>query len=314
MILIFHGLLHHCPIGVSWSQNGAAQLQIVDADGARLGEVSGVPNSVAIQQGGLLDVAVSSTGIVYLTYAKLVGNRAASAVARGVLDQNTLIQVEDIFVQTPALNSGRHFGSRVVLGDGGVWITGGDRGRERYVQDPATTIGKVMWVSEDGAVTTWSTGHRNIQGATLRDGELWTVEHGPRGGDELNRPRQGRNYGWPIVSYGIDYSGADISGGIAVADGLEPPVYYWDPVIAPGGMAAYPGNAAFAPWRGNLFVASLFPGGIMRLQIEGGRVVGEERLLADIGRVRDVEVLPNGDLLVLPDVLGGDILRITPRR
>lgn len=289
-------------------------LQIVDAEGARLGEVSGVPNSVAIQQGGLLDVAVSSTGIVYLTYAKLVGNRAALAVAHGVLDQNTLIQVEDIFVQTPALNSGRHFGSRVVLGDGGVWITGGDRGRERYVQDPATTIGKVMWVSEDGAVTTWSTGHRNIQGATLRDGELWTVEHGPRGGDELNRPRQGRNYGWPIVSYGIDYSGADISGGIAVADGLEPPVYYWDPVIAPGGMAAYPGNAAFAPWRGNLFVASLFPGGIMRLQIEGGRVVGEERLLADIGRVRDVEVLPNGDLLVLPDVLGGDILRITPRR
>ena len=286
-------------------------LQLVGADGARIGEVTGLPQIEAIRQGGLLDVAVSQDGFVYVTYSKPVSGGVALAAARGVLDGTNLRDVEDIFVQTPAVRSGQHFGSRIVMGAGGLWITSGDRGQPELAQGQ-NSVGKVIWVDEAGSAFIWSSGHRNIQGAALRDGTLWTVEHGPRGGDELNRPEQGRNYGWPVVSYGINYSGSDVGDGIAVADGYEPPVYYWDPVIAPGGMGAYPETAVFRPWRGDVFVSSLNPGGLMRLKIEGGRVVGEERLLPDVGRVRDVEVLVDGSLLVLLDAPGADILKITP--
>jgi len=233
------------------------------------------------------------------------------AAARGVLEGDTLTEVADIFVQNNPRRGGRHFGSRIIPTNNGVWITSGDRGTPELAQGN-NFIGKVIWVDANGPQI-WSSGHRNIQGAVERNGELWTVEHGPRGGDELNRAQQGRNYGWPVISYGINYNGSEVQGGIAEADGLEQPVYYWDPVIAPGGMAAYPSDGAFAPWRSDLFVASLFPGGVMRLKLQNGRVVGEERLLADIGRVRDVQVLANGDILVLPDVEDADILRITPR-
>ncbi|SLN34424.1 PQQ-dependent sugar dehydrogenase [Pseudooctadecabacter jejudonensis] len=295
------------------SERGGA-LQRVDADGRLIGAVSGLPEIEAIRQGGLLDVAVSpefaTDGLVYWTYSKPVRGGVALAAARGRLDGDALVEVEDIFVQAPATSAGQHFGSRIIPVDGGVWITTGDRGTPDLAQGN-NTVGKVLWY--DGAdVSVWSTGHRNIQGAILRDGTLWTVEHGPRGGDELNRPEQGLNYGWPIISYGINYNGRDITGGEAVADGLEQPVYYWDPVIAPGGMGAYPSDADFVPWRGDLLVSSLRPGGVMRLQIDAGRVVGEERLLADVGRVRDVEVLANGDLLVLIDAPDADILRVRP--
>lgn len=288
-------------------------LQLVDTDGTRLGEVSGLPDVTMVNQGGLLDVAVGAGDVVYLTYAKPMSDGIALAAARGVLVDGMLTDVRDIFVQSPSILGGKHFGSRVVIGEGGVWITSGDRGRPQYVQDEGTTIGKVLWISDAGEVSIWSTGHRNIQGAVLVGPDLWTIEHGPRGGDELNQPQQGLNYGWPVVSYGIAYSGADIGEGIAVADGFEPPVYYWDPVITPAGMAYYPTDGAYEAWRGDLFASSLFPGGLMRLELENGRVVGEERLLADVGRIRDVEVLANGDLLVLPDTRGADILRVTPR-
>jgi glucose/arabinose dehydrogenase len=175
-------------------------------------------------------------------------------------------------------------------------------------QDPNATIGKIIRINRDGTTQIWSTGHRNIQGAALdASGTLWTIEHGPRGGDELNNPRAGRNYGWPVISYGINYSGSDVGAGIAVQDGLEQPVYYWDPVIAPAGMAFYDGS--YAPWRGDLFVGSLNPGALVRLKMQGGRVVGEERLIPQAGRIRDVEVAADGSLLVLtPD----QILRVTP--
>jgi len=286
-------------------------LQLVGSDGARLGPVSGLPQIEAIRQGGLLDVAVSEAGLVYLTYSKPVPGGVALAAARGVLAGSSLTQVEDIFVQTPAVRSGRHFGSRIVMGQGGLWITSGDRGVPELAQED-NTIGKVIWIDDGGQAFIWSSGHRNVQGAILRDRTLWTVEHGPRGGDELNRPEQGRNYGWPVVSYGINYNGSDVAGGIAVANGYAPPVYYWDPVIAPGGMGAYPLDAAFAPWRGDLFVSSLNPGGLMRLKLSGDLVVGEERLLRDVGRVRDVEVLSDGTLLVLIDAQGANILKVTP--
>lgn len=290
-------------------------LKLVDETGSLIVEVSGVPAVEARNQGGLLDVAVSPNfvrdGIVYLTYAKAVSGGVALAAARGVLRGDALTEVGDIFVQDMPRRGGRHFGSRIIPVEAGVLITSGDRGSPGLAQG-SNFVGKVIWVDSDGPHV-WSTGHRNIQGAILRDGELWTVEHGPRGGDELNRPQQGLNYGWPVVSYGINYNGSDVGNGIAVADGFEQPVYYWDPVIAPGGMAHYPSNGPYASWQGDLFVASLFPGGVRRLKIDDSRVIGEEHLLPDIGRIRDIEVLANGDLLILPDVEGADILRVTPR-
>lgn len=287
-------------------------MMILGADGAEVGEVRGLPAVADVGQGGLLDVAVRGD-VVYWTYSKPVGGGAALAAGRGVLGPDgTLTEVADIFVQTPAVRGGRHFGSRIIpVADGSVWITTGDRGNPSLVQDEATTVGKVIRIAPDGQAAVWSTGHRNIQGAAIGPDGLWTVEHGPRGGDELNRPEQGRNYGWPIVSYGIDYSGADVGGGFALGEGLEPPVYYWDPVIAPAGMVFYPAEG-FAGWRGDLFVSSLNPGGVNRLKLEDGRVVGEERLLADVGRVRDLHVLPDGDLLVVLDGPGADILRVSP--
>lgn len=288
-------------------------LSLVEVDGTHQ-PVEGVPEVHALRQGGLLDVAVSQdfaeSGMLYLTYAKPMDGGSATAAAQAVLVGTTLEQVEDIFVQSPAQQSGTHFGSRIVLDEGGVWITTGDRGTPDLAQGD-NTVGKVIRVGEDGPEV-WSTGHRNIQGAVSRGGVLWTVEHGPRGGDELNQPQEGMNYGWPVISYGINYSGSDIGAGIAVAEGMERPVYYWDPVIAPGGMAAYPRDGAFEPWRGDLFVSSLNPGGLMRLKLEDGRVIGEERLLADMGRVRDVEVLVDGSLLVLLDAPDADILRVRP--
>lgn len=290
-------------------------MKLLDVDGAILGDVGGLPDIEAIRQGGLLDVVAApdfvQTGHIYFTYSKPVGNRTALAAAEARLREETLLDVRDIFVQSPARRSGQHIGSRIVPGDGGVWVTTGDRGEPGLAQRD-NGIGKVIWIDSGGTVSIHSSGHRNIQGAVLRDGVLWTVEHGPRGGDELNRPEPGKNYGWPVISYGLNYSGANIGEGISAAEGYEQPIYYWDPVIAPGGMGAYPLDAAFAPWRGDLLVSSLNPGGLMRLKTDGVRVLGEERLLPDVGRVRDVEVLPNGDLLVLLDAPNADILRIRP--
>lgn len=291
------------------TEKGGA-IQMIGADGARLGEVTGFPQVEAIRQGGLLDIAVGPDGMIYWTFAKRVRGGVATAAARGALQGNHLVGVEEIFVQSPARRGGTHFGSRIIPVEGGAWITTGDRGAPDLAQDD-TTVGKVLWFDGE-TVSVWSTGHRNVQGAALRDGTLWTMEHGPRGGDELNRPEQGLNYGWPVISYGINYNGADVGAGIAVADGFEQPVYYWDPVIAPGGMAAYPRDAAFAPWRGDLLISSLNPGAVVRLKLESGRVVGEERLLTDVGRVRDLEVLPDGSVLVLIDEAGGNIVRIQP--
>lgn len=294
------------------TQRGGTMI-ILDAEGEVTGAVSGLPEVVAIGQGGLLDVAVQDD-VVFWTYAKPVGSGAALAAGRGILGADgTLSDVTDIFVQTPAVQGGRHFGSRILpMEDGSVWITSGDRGAPSLVQDDTTTVGKVIRVSPQGVAEVWSTGHRNIQGAAFAPDGLWTVEHGPRGGDELNRPEQGGNYGWPVVSYGIDYSGADVGAGIAVSQGFEPPVYYWDPVIAPAGMVFYPPEG-FEGWRGDLLVSSLNPGGVNRLRLHDGLVVGEEHLLGDLGRVRDLHVLPDGDVLVLQDGPRADILRVTPK-
>ena len=304
----------------------------VPDDGTVSGPISGVPDVRADGQGGLLDVAVSprfaSDRLVFWTYSKPVRGGAVTAAARGSLSTDgRLTDVRDIFVQSDPNRGGRHFGSRIIpMADDTVWITTGDRGEGdggNMPQRPGSTIGKVIRVNTDGSVPSdnpyvgregddqiWSLGHRNMQGAAIDGrGQLWTIEHGPRGGDELNRPLAGRNYGWPIVSYGINYSGRALGSGQAVLEGTEQPIYYWDPVIAPAGISFYEGP--FAAWRGDLLIGSLNPGGLVRLKLSGDRVVGEERLLPDVGRVRDVEVLVDGRVLLLLD--SGEILDVRPQ-
>ena len=305
-------------------------LRVINADGSLSRPLSGLPDIAAEGQGGLLDVAISpgfaQDRTIFWTYSKSVRGGLVTAAARGELaTDGSLGAVADIFVQDNPARNGRHFGSRIIpMADGTVWITTGDRGAGdsgTLVQDIATTHGKVIRINADGSVPVdnpfvgrdgddqiWSLGHRNMQGAAIGPGGLWTIEHGPRGGDELNQPQAGLNYGWPVVSYGINYRGSDIGEGSARRAGFEEPVYYWDPVIAPGGMMFY--NGPFADWQGDLLIASLNPGGLVRLKIQGGRVIGEERMLTDVGRIRDVEVLDDGAVLVLLDA--GQVLRVTP--
>jgi glucose/arabinose dehydrogenase len=234
-----------------------------------------------------------------------------------------------IYRQTPKVRSRGHFGSRIVFrGDGTLFITQGDRQNQRpLVQDLTTGIGKIVRINADGSTPPdnpfvgrdgalaeiWSYGHRNLQGATLHPetGQLWTVEHGARGGDELNHPEAGKNYGWPVITYGVDYSGASIGEGRS-KEGMEQPVYYWDPVIAPSGMIFYTGSA-YPGWQGSLFIGSMQPGLLVRLELDNGRVTSEERYLGDLDeRIRDVQQGPDGLLYLVTDNQEGRILRLLP--
>ncbi|MDP2062936.1 MAG: PQQ-dependent sugar dehydrogenase [Phaeovulum sp.] len=312
-------------------------LRHIGADGAASAPILGVPQVLARGQGGLLDVALAtdfaSSRFVYLTYAKPMGEGlSATAAARGRLsaDLRQLTDLRDIFVQTPPSPTAAHYGSRIFPAGPHVWITTGEHAspRERVLaQDLATSYGKVIRLMADGSVPpdnpfvgqpgaapeVWSFGHRNIQGAARRPGhsQLWTLEHGPQGGDELNLIERGANYGWPLVSYGQDYSGAPIGSGSARAPGLTEPRYFWDPVIAPGGFVFYRG-ALFPDWQGDIIAASLTPGGIVRLRLSGDTVVGEERFLYGQMRIRDIEIAADGAILALEDAAEGRLLRLTP--
>lgn len=313
------------------------RVRIVGTDGTLSPPLAGVPAVYAEGQGGLLDIALApdfaASALVYLSYAEpREGGKSATAVARGKLVREgrggRLEGLEVIFRQQPAVASGFHFGSRLAFAsDGSLFITTGDRGSMRAaVQDPKVPIGKVIHVGADGRAVGeprapgWdprvhSMGHRNIQGAAIdpATGQLWTVEHGARGGDELNRPEAGKNYGWPIITYGRDYSGAKIGEGTSKA-GLEQPVYYWDPSIATSGLAIYSGEL-FPSWKGNLLVGGLAGARLARLVVERGIVVAEEKLLGDRGdRIRDVRQGPDGAVYVLTDEARGELLRIAPRK
>jgi glucose/arabinose dehydrogenase len=250
-------------------------------------------------------------------------------VARGRLGQGRLEDVRVIYQQQPKVRGAAHFGSRLVFArDGTLFVTQGDRFVYRDgAQDLSVGIGKIVRINPDGSVPRdnpfvgragarpeiWSYGHRNVQSAALhpRTGQLWTVEHGARGGDELNRPEAGKNYGWPVITYGVDYSGAKIGEGTA-KPGMEQPVYYWDPVIAPSGMTFYTGDA-LPDWKGSLFIGSLDPGLLVRLTLKDGRVAREERYLADLGeRIRDVRQGPDGLVYLLTDSGDGRVLRVLP--
>jgi glucose/arabinose dehydrogenase len=302
--------------------------------GSKLSEpLDGVPKVRAGGQGGLLDVALSLSfaqdRLVYLSFSEPGEGGAGTAVARGRLGGHGLEETQTIWRQQPKVGSSQHWGSRLVfLSDGTLFVTLGDRGNRNYAQDLSSTIGKVIRINADGTIPNdnpfvgrdgvrpeiWSYGHRNAQGATLdARGQLWTVEHGARGGDELNKPQRGRNYGWPTITYGVDYSGAKIGTGTA-AQGMEQPIYYWDPVIAPSGATFYTGNA-FAEWRGDLLVGSLTPGGLVRLRLTNGRVTDESRYVIDSGeRVRNVRQGPDGMIYLLTDSRRGRIIRLEPPR
>ncbi|MEZ5650016.1 MAG: PQQ-dependent sugar dehydrogenase [Burkholderiaceae bacterium] len=314
-------------------------LRIIDATGRVSEPIPGLPPVYARGQGGLLDVALdplfAANRTIYWSYSEPRPDGNGTALARGVLregpDGARITDVAVLFRQTPSIASSLHFGSRIVFTPDGrqLYLTLGDRGiREARVQaqDLNGHLGKIVRIDKDGAVPddnpfvgrqgarpeVWSYGHRNIQAAALDErGRLWTIEHGPRGGDELNRPEPGKNYGWPVIGYGIDYSGADMHAS-ARQQGMEQPVYYWDPVIAPSGMIFHSGRLVPA-WQGDVFVGGLGSRRLVRLKLEGDRVVGEEWLLQDLGaRIRDVREAPDGALVVLTDGPNGALLRVAP--
>ena len=306
------------------------RLRVVGADGTVQAPVEGVPAVYAQGQGGLLDVAVAedfaSTRQLWLTYAEPLGGGLSSttlATARLSDDGRALTDLRVIWRQDPGIASNRHFGSRVVIDGDHLFLTTGDRGQHfepEWLQSPDSPAGKVFRLTRGGAIpadnpfgnAAWTIGHRNVQGAALDgQGRLWTIEHGPMGGDELNLSQRGANFGWPVISYGIDYSGRLVGVGQSSQPGFVEPAYYWDPVIAPGGMVFYDGDL-FPGWEGDLLIGSLNPGALVRLRMDGTTVTGEERLVTDHGRIRDVELTSDGSLLLLVDEPGGAILRVRP--
>ena len=329
--------LAELPDGAWLVTERAGNLRMVGADGALSDPIGGLPDIDTRDQGGLLDVTVADdfadTRRVWISFAQpREDGKTATAVATGTLsaDGSTLDGTQVIWQQQPAWDSTKHYGSVLIHdGQGGLFVTTGERSNPDsrvYSQNVTTTLGKVVRINpETGAPMgdpgvaealpeIWSWGHRNLQGAALDgQGRLWTIEHGPKGGDELNLPKAGRNYGWPRVTYGLDYRGKPIGEGITQLEGTEQPVYYWDPVIAPGQMTFYDG-AMFPDWQGDLLIGGLKSNDLVRLEMEGDRVTGEARHLQGIGRVREVEVARDGALMLLTDEDNGRLIRVTPAR
>ena len=321
------------------------RLRVVAADGTLSAPVAGLPTIATRGQGGLLDVALdpafATNQLVYWSFSEaLEDGTNHTAVARGKFVDGAEPRMENaqvIYKQAPSMRSNGHFGSRLAFGrDGTLFVTQGDRQIEAgrlLVQQMDKLQGKIVRINSDGSIPKdnpfvgtagarpeiWSLGHRNVQAAAINPatGELWEVEHGTRGGDELNIVRKGKNYGWPVTAYGIEYQGKPITGGITAQDGMEQPAYYWDPVIAPSGMMFYTGNL-FPAWRGSLFIGGLATTNLVRLDIKGDRVVSEERLLKDLQpkpeRIRDVRQGPEGAIYVLTDNPQGRILKLVPKK
>ena len=317
----------------------AGRLRLVTSRGDVSPPIEGLPKIDAGGQGGLLDVALSpkydSDRRIYWSFTEPRQGGNGTSVATGTLSQDfkRVDNAKVIFQALPTYNNKMHFGSRLAFGpDGMLYITTGERSdsrMRRFAQQLDSHLGKTMRVKPEGGAAEgnpftgragalpeiWSLGHRNIQAAAFdARGQYWIVEHGTRGGDELNLVQKGKNYGWPLQAYGIEYSGSPIEGSQPQREGYEQPVYYWDPVIAPSGAQFYSGKA-FPAWKGNLFVGALGQKRLVRLVIEGDKVVGEEHLLADRGqRVRDVREGPDGALYIVTDEGNGEVWRVAPRR
>jgi glucose/arabinose dehydrogenase len=319
------------------------RMRVVEKDGRVSAPLGGVPPVVASGQGGLLDLALApdfaNSRHIYFSYSEPRGSgRNGTAVARarlvlggsgGGAGAGRIEDVTVVFRQKPDYASSMHFGSRIAFArDGTMFVTLGERSSAPdEAQNPANHFGKVVRINPDGTVPAgnprmkgwapevWSIGHRNPQSAAIHPttGKLWTVEHGARGGDEVNIPQAGKNYGWPVISYGRHYSGMRIGVGNKKA-GLEQPIYFWDPSIAPCGMAFYTGDLVPA-WKGSLFVGALAGSHLTRLVLDGEEVVAEERLLTNLGeRIRDVRQGPDGAIYVATDSSRGRIMRLGPAR
>ncbi|MEO1227462.1 MAG: PQQ-dependent sugar dehydrogenase [Myxococcota bacterium] len=333
------GGLNH-PWGMSFLPDGRAliterggRLRILDTQGRLSGEVSGVPSVYASGQGGLLDVLVGPSfardRLVYLCYAAQDGRASGTEVARARLEDDRLGPLEVVFQASPKIISGsNHYGCRLGFDpEGHLFIGIGDRfGEMDRAQELDSHLGKIMRIWPDGSVPAdnpfmarrdvlpeiWSYGHRNIQGLVIHPttGEPWNHEHGPRGGDEVNRPQAGDNHGWPLACYGSHYTGQDIPDDHA-GRGFAEPAHYWTPSIAPSGMAFYDGDL-FPEWKGQLFVGALAGRSVRRLELEGNRVVAESRVDGAIGeRIREIEMGPDGAIYLLTDDGNGQVLRIT---
>jgi aldose sugar dehydrogenase len=312
----------------------AGRLRLVRGGTLQPQPIAGVPQVSAQRQGGLLDVTLhpgfASNRLVYLTYSKPGPQGATTAVARGRLEDGRLAGVEDVFVADAWGGEGQHFGSRIVFdGDGYMYITIGDRGQMQRAQDTGDHAGTTLRLHDDGRVPAdnpfvgraavrdeiWTYGNRNAQGMAVHPetGEIWQNEHGPRGGDEINRMVAGANYGWPERSHGNHYDGRHIPDPEA-GDGMQAPVHHWAPPMAPSGLTFYNGDA-FPQWRGDSFHGALAGEYLSRVRIRGGQVVEQERLLEDRGqRIRDVATGPDGMLYVLVDASSAPLLRLEPAR
>ncbi|NPC56349.1 PQQ-dependent sugar dehydrogenase [Caenimonas soli] len=312
------------------------RMRVVEADGKLGTPLAGVPYVAAGGQGGLLDLVLDSgfatNRILYFCFSEpgLVGNSTALARAKLSADFSRLEDVKVIFSQKPKVPSSLHFGCRIVEArDGALFLTLGDRfHRKDDAQKLDNHHGKVLRLTKEGAAAPgnpfagrpdalpeiWSFGHRNSQGATLApDGAFWMHEHGPQGGDEINVPQPGRNYGWPVITYGENYGGGKIGEGITARAGMEQPLHYWVPSIAPSGMAFLTSDRYGPAMKGNLFIGSLKFGYLARLELAGGKVAREHKLLGG-ERVRDVRQGPDGLLYVLTDSPQGNLLRLMPRQ
>lgn len=329
--------LEFLPDGRMLVTEKAGKMVVVAKDGTVGAPIAGVPKVDAKGQGGLLDVALSPSFVadrlIYISYSepREKGNGTTVARAKLVEDKGSarLDEFKVIFRQMPTYDGDKHFGSRLVFApDGKLFVTVGersDKGPRVQAQDLSSGLGKVFRIDTDGNAPKdnpfagsekakpeiWSYGHRNVQAAALDgQGRLWEVEHGPRGGDELNRPRPGVNYGWPEVSYGIEYDGSKIGEGKTQAAGTAQPVYYWDPVIGPSGMALYTGDL-FPAWKDAFLIGGLDSLGIVAIRLDGDKVVSEERIPLE-NRIRDVKVGSDGAVYAVTDGQDGKILKLTP--
>lgn len=327
------------PWGMTWLPDGRllvtekkGEILIFKDDKYTGQKVSGLPKVSSSGQGGLMDIQLhpkyADNGWIYLAYSKPLSGGASTAIMRAKLKGNELVEQKDIFVADPALPAGQHFGSRIAFdNDGYLYLVAGERGTNKKVQELSNDHGKIHRIFDDGRIPTdnpfvnqagakasiWSYGHRNPQGMVYdkENNRLWAVEHGPKGGDELNLIEKGKNYGWPLVTYGINYNGQPISDKTEM-EGVQKPVKYWVPSPAPCGMALvtsdkYPG------WKGNLLIANLAFRFLNRVQLDGTTFVAEEKLLENIGRIRHVAQSPDGFIYVITEG-PGQLVKLLPKK
>lgn len=336
---IVSGLEH--PWGMAFLPDGRilvterpGRLRLIENNQLHSNPISGLPSIAAVGQGGLLDIILhpdyKKNGWLYFSYSAVGPDGIGTEVARAKLDGMALKDMQVLFRMQPKSRGGRHFGSRLAIDhDHYLYITVGERGDRPRAQRLDDHGGSVIRLHDDGRVPAnnpfvnlrnakpeiFSYGHRNPQGLALhpKSGDVWAHEHGPQGGDEINIIMPGRNYGWPVITYGVNYVIGTKIGEGTKKRGMEQPLYYWDPSIAPSGMAFYTGNK-FPQWRDNLFIGSLKFRLLVRLELDGSRVVREERLLkGELGRIRDVANGPDGYLYLLTDEANGKLVQLVPK-